>query len=144
MKTSNIECLSIRDIPFREPIPSTDDINNLCEAYYRDSSSIAIKKSSVISNIKGIIDSIKNDESSIIKLEHIVDQYYGNIIAELRLNYPRLNNKEIRYILYYLCGFSTHSICILMDVDTAAISRLKYKIKDKIGKAELDRISEYR
>ena len=120
------------------------DINNLCEAYYRDSSSIAIKKSSVISNIKSIIDSIKNDESSIIKLEHIVDQYYGNIIAELRLNYPRLNNKEIRYILYYLCGFSTHSICILMDVDTAAISRLKYKIKDKIGKAELDRISEYR
>ena len=30
MKTSNIECLSIKDIPFREPIPSTDDINNLC------------------------------------------------------------------------------------------------------------------
>lgn len=30
MKTSNIEFLSICDIPFKEPVPSTNDINNLC------------------------------------------------------------------------------------------------------------------
>lgn len=30
MKTSNIESLSINEIPFKEPMPSINDINNLC------------------------------------------------------------------------------------------------------------------
>ena len=118
------------------------DINNLCEMYYADSS-VSWKTSHIISSVRGIVDSITNNETNIQKLEGIVNLHCDNIIAKLKINYPKLNNKEIKFIIYSLSGFSSRSICLLLDIDAAAISRLKYKIKEKIGNEEFSIFQGY-
>ena len=109
-----------------------DDINTLCEIYYEHSET-GREASKILEQVMSCINAIKSDDNRLAQLENIVNHHHNNIIARLRQECPKLNTKEVRFILYFLAGFSNRSICILLDSDIAALSRLKYKIKQKLS-----------
>lgn len=116
------------------------EINNLCEIYFQYVDTPK-ESSKIASSVIKIIESIKSDESRIHNLENLVNLRDNNIMHQLREINPKLNNKELRYLLYYLLGFSTRSLCVLLNTDAAAISRLKYKIKTKLKESNNEYLS---
>lgn len=108
-----------------------NELNKLCELFYihGDTSREAIK---VTESVRIIVDKIRSDEEKLQKLEQIANINHNNVITRLRSENV-LNEKELKYVLYTIVGFSARATSMLMGIDTAAISRIKYKIKGKIS-----------
>lgn len=107
------------------------ELNKLCEVLYTFGDTPDVTRR-IASSVTKSIDSLKNNQTRIQDLERMVNQRYGNVVAMLKERCPKLNAKESRYVLYNLLGFSSRSICVLLDVDSASLSRLKYKLKNKL------------
>lgn len=108
-----------------------NDINTLLETYYEYGNTSRISHK-IVEQVKSIIDSIKNDSESVAQLERLVNFNYDNIITTIKSSNIRLSEKELKYAIYILSGLSTRSICLLLDVDAAALYRIKYKMKNKM------------
>lgn len=115
-------------------------INEMCEILYTygDTSQLSTKLTNGVYNC---IELIRSNKEYLDKLEKIVNHNHDNIFIALRNNSPKLNEKELRFVLYVILGFSYRSISILIGVDTAAISRLKYKIKTKLKESNNEYLS---
>ena len=109
-----------------------NDLNTLCETYYEHGETNR-EASKILAQVKNCIEAIKSDGDRLAKLEMIVNLHHNNIITRLKQVCPKLNTKELRFLLYHFAGFSNRSICILLEINIAALSRLKYKIKQKIS-----------
>ena len=107
------------------------DLNRLCEAYY-DHDNTTRQPAKVFEQVQQTIAQLKGDEARIAKLERIVDSCRGDIMTKLREQCPKLNERELRVSLYTYAGLSTRAICVFMDSNPVAISKVKYRIKAKI------------
>jgi hypothetical protein len=109
-------------------------INEMCEILYTygDTSQLSSKLTNGVYNC---IELIRSNQEYLEKLEAIINHNHDNIFVALRNSNPKLNEKELRFVLYLMLGFSYRSISILIGVDTAAVSRLKYKVKTKLKEA---------
>lgn len=107
------------------------DLNRLCEAYY-DHDNTARQPAKVFEQVQQTIAQLKSDEVRIAKLEQIVNSCRGDIMTKLREQCPKLNERELRVSLYTYAGLSTRAICLFMDSNPVAISKVKYRIKTKI------------
>ena len=92
--------------------------------------------SKIIAEVSRSIESIKTDEKRLQNLENIVNLRNHNVLSEIIESCPKINNKEYRYIIYNLLGFSSRSMAMLLDIDTDALARLKYKVKVKLRGCE--------
>ncbi len=108
-----------------------NDLNHLCETYYEhsDTSRHATK---VFEQVRQTIEAIKGDEARITELESLVNKCKGNLMVKLREQCPKLNIKEQRVVLYSYAGFSSRAICVFMETNPVALSKMKYRIKLKI------------
>lgn len=107
------------------------DLNRLCEAYY-DHDNTSRQPVKVFEQVQQTIAQLKSDEVRIAKLEQIVNSCRGDIMTKLREQCPKLNERELRVSLYTYAGLSTRAICLFMDSNPVAISKVKYRIKSKI------------
>lgn len=107
------------------------ELNKICEIYYQYGNTSHVS-SKIIAAVNKSIESIKTDEGRLQDLENIVNMQNHNVLSDIREYCPKINNKEYRYILYYLLGFSSRSIAMLLEIDTDALARLKYKVKVKL------------
>ena len=107
------------------------DLNDLCETYY-DHSDTSRQTTKVFEQVRRTIESIKSDESRLKELESLVDRCRNNMMTRLREQCPKLNEKELRVALYSYAGFSTRAICIFVESNPTALSKVKYRIKTKI------------
>lgn len=107
------------------------DLNDLCETYY-DHSDTSRHTTKVFEQVRRTIESIKSDESRLAELESLVDKCRGNMMAKLRAQCPKLNDKELRVALYCYAGFSARAICVFIESNPTALSKVKYRIKTKI------------
>jgi len=107
------------------------DLNRLCEAYY-DHDNTSRQPAKVFEQVQQTIAQLKSDEVRIAKLEQIVNSCRGDIMTKLREQCPKLNERELRVSLYTYAGLSTRAICLFMDSNPVAISKVKYRIKSKI------------
>lgn len=114
-----------------------NDINTLLETYYEYGNTSRISHK-IVERVKSIVDSIKNDSNTISQLERVVNFNYDNIITTIKGSNIRLSEKELKYAIYLLSGLSTRSICLLLDVDAAALYRIKYKMKNKMIEGGID------
>jgi hypothetical protein len=107
-----------------------EDLNKLCEIFhaYGESSRESVK---VFERVNNIVCEMREDSARMQKLEQIVNFHNDDIITHLRAQ-TQLNGREIRFVIYTMVGFSTSSIALLLDIETSAVWRLKYKIKQKI------------
>lgn len=107
------------------------DINQLCEIYY-DHSDTPRQTTKVFEQVRQTIESIKSDEARLIELEELVDKCRDGLMRKLREECTKLNERELKVALYSYAGFSTRAICIFVDSNTIALSKIKYRIKAKI------------
>lgn len=107
------------------------DLNRLCEAYY-DHDNTSRQPAKVFEQVQQTIAQLKSDEVRIAKLEQIVNSCRGDIMTKLKEQCPKLNERELRVSLYTYAGLSTRAICLFMDSNPVAISKVKYRIKSKI------------
>ncbi len=117
------------------------ELNKLCEIYYTYGNT-SNESRKVALGVKTCIESLRNDQSRIQNLENIVNLRYNDIMVQLRDRCPKLNAKELKYALYILLGFSSRSMCVLLDLDAASLSRLKYKIKNKLIASKCEDLME--
>ena len=133
---------SIKNIPstslcVHSPNDDFTELNKLCEVLYTYGGTSDMTRR-ITSSVTNSIDLLKNNQSRIQDLERMVNQRYDNILVTLQERCPKLNAKQLRYILYSLLGFSSRSICVLLDIDAPSLSRLKYRIKNKLVEAQCD------
>ena len=107
------------------------DLNRLCETFYEHSDT-SRQVSKVFEEVRLTIESIKSDEARIAELERMVDSCRNNLMAKLREQCPKLNEKELRVALYSYAGFSSRAISIFVDSNPVALSKIKYRMKTKI------------
>lgn len=112
-----------------------NDLNRLCETYYEHSDT-ARHTAKVFEQVRETIESIKSDEARLEELERVVNQCRGNLMQKLREQCPKLNVKEQRVVLYSYAGFSSRAICVFMETNPVALSKMKYRIKLKIKECE--------
>lgn len=115
------------------------ELNKLFELYYQygDTTQISSKIAKAVSSS---IENIKNDNGRLQNFENIINSQYNNILDDIKADCPKLYNNEYRYIIYYLLGFSNRSIAVLLDIDTEALSRLKYRVKVKLSESNNENI----
>ena len=107
------------------------DLNRLCETYY-DHSDTSRHAAKVFEQVRQTIEAIKSDEARIAELETLVDSCRGGLMSKLRSQCPKLNERELRVALYSYAGFSSRAICIFVESNPVALSKIKYRIKTKI------------
>lgn len=107
------------------------DLNRLCETYY-DHSDTSRQTAKVFEQVRQTIESIKSDEGRLAELESLVDNFRGGLMSKLRSQCPKLNERELRVALYSYAGFSSRAICIFVESNPVALSKIKYRIKTKI------------
>lgn len=107
------------------------DLNRLCETFYEHSDT-SRQVSKVFEEVRLTIESIKSDEERLSELERLVDSCRNNLMAKLREQCPKLNDKELRVALYSYAGFSTRAISVFVDSNPVALSKIKYRMKTKI------------
>lgn len=107
------------------------DLNSLCETYYEHSDT-ARHTAKVFEQVRQTIEAIKSDEGRLTELESLVNSCRGGLMSKLRSQCPKLNEREIKVALYSFAGFSSRAICVFVDSNPTALSKLKYRIKTKI------------
>lgn len=117
------------------------ELNKICEIYYQYGNTSHLS-SKIIAEVSRSIESIKTDEKRLQNLENIVNLKNHNVLSEIIESCPKINNKEYRYIIYNLLGFSSRSMAMLLDIDTDALARLKYKVKVKLRGCENAKIKD--
>lgn len=107
------------------------DLNRFCETYYEhgDTPRQTVK---VFEQVRSTIEAIKSDKARIEELESLVDSCRDGLMSKLREQCPKLNERELRVALYSYAGFSSRAICVFMESNPVALSKMKYRIKVKI------------
>lgn len=113
------------------------DLNNLLETYYEHGNT-SRESYKIVEQVKSIVESIRRDGESMLQLERLVNLHHNNIVVSIKSSGIRFSDKELRYIIYVLSGLSNRSMCLLLDIDDAALYRIKYKVKNKMIEAGLD------
>lgn len=111
------------------------DINQLCETYYEHSDTPR-QATKVFEQVRQTIVAIKSDEGRLRELEELVDRCRDGIMSKLREECDKLNERELKVVLYSYAGFSSRAICIFVDSNPVALSKMKYRIKSKIRESE--------
>ena len=107
------------------------DINYLCETYY-DHSDTPRQATRVFERVRQTIESLKSDDARLAELENMVNSCRGDLMTRLRIQCPKLSERELKVVLYSYAGFSSRAICIFVDSNPVALSKIKYRIKTKI------------
>ena len=111
------------------------DINQLCETYYEHSDTPR-QATKVFEQVRQTIVAIKSDEGRLRELEELVDRCRDGIMSKLREECDKLHERELKVVLYSYAGFSSRAICIFVDSNPVALSKMKYRIKSKIRESE--------
>lgn len=113
------------------------DLNTLLEAYYEHSNT-SRESYKIAEQVKTIVNSMSNDSDSIAQLERLVNLHYNNVVATIKDSNVRFSAKELKYVIYMLSGLSNRSMCLLLNIDDAALYRIKYKVKNKMIECGLE------
>ena len=66
-----------------------------------------------------------------------MSQLFVDDIVEKLHTHTKLKERDIRFVIYAILGFSSSAIAILLNIDTNAVWRLKYNIKHKISESNV-------
>ncbi len=112
------------------------DLNDLFETFYEHGNT-SRESYKIVERVRSIVDNIRNDGESIAHIERLVNLHHNNIVSSIKNGNVRFSDREMKYIIYMLSGLSNRSICLLLDIDDAALYRLKYKAKSKLSECGL-------
>ena len=91
-----------------------------------------------------IIDGLRGDDESGNRFEAVVNEDMNGIIDQFRQDYPSFSEQDYRLFCYYVAGFSTKTISIIVhDLSADAIYMRKSRMKKHILESECPRRETY-
>ena len=91
-----------------------------------------------------IIDGLRGDDESGSRFEAVVNEDMDGIMDQFRQDYPSFNEKDYRLYCYYVAGFSTKTISIIVrDMSADAIYMRKSRMKKAIQESDCHRRRRY-
>ena len=112
-------------------------IDSLCEKYYSYNGSVRDKY--VLEEIDNMIASI-SDDNEIATLESIIDAFNDNVMQHIKETFPRIKEKDYRFLCYWYAGFSTWTMSLLLNERIENIYNRKSRLRKKFEETD----SEYR
>ena len=111
-----------------------DVLERLCAQYYVNEGSDRLG-SSVVREVKDIIDGLRNDPKVQKELERQLNQSGDNVMQRLREEFPKWKEEDFRIYCYTASGFSSTTIATLVEKEKPYVYNRLYRIKSSLSKS---------
>ncbi len=111
-------------------------INEACQTLFESENEDKAKKQ-IASNMLKLIQSISEDESTIIELEKLIDHHCDNILSKFKSDFSDLKTDDHRLFLYSALGFDNVAISRFFNTTVKGIYNRRDKIKNRVLNSEI-------
>lgn len=118
------------------------EIGKLCEPLLLFKSRDSTRK--IISQIKDILNSIVNNKNESKSLEALLNKHLGNVMYNIRKDFPNLKQLDYQIISYIIAGFDAKFIAIVTDTMPDYVYVRKYRYLNLICKSDSPNKEIYR
>lgn len=109
-------------------------LERLCAQYYVNEGSDRLG-SSVVREVKDIIDGLRNDPKVQKELERQLNESGDNVMQRLRAEFPKWKEEDFRIYCYTASGFSSTTIATLIEKEKPYVYNRLYRIKSSLSKS---------
>lgn len=96
--------------------------------------SVSTKVSRAISaSVKALLEDISGDSEGQKKFEDRIDADLDGIISKIRMDFPKLNDNDLRFLSYMIVGFDTSTVSFLMDMSKENVRVKRYRLRAKLS-----------
>lgn len=110
-------------------------LDNICNEYYENKDTDKGLKR-FVSSFETEINKI-NSTDFLFELEKIVNACWYNAISEIKENVDGISQDDIKFICLYMSGFSTRTICLLLDIKPGNFYNKIKRLRDKVTIADI-------
>lgn len=112
-----------------------DALDRLCEQYYIYEGTENLQPR-IIKEVRSIVEGLRSDSSVQKNLEQSLSAKYPGVMTRLRADFPKW--KEEDYLLWLFCasGFSSTTICTLLEKEKPYIYNRIYRLKERIKNSD--------
>lgn len=110
-------------------------LDNICNEYYENKDTDKGLKR-FVSSFETEINKI-NSTDFLFELEKIVNACWYNAISEIKKNVDGITQDDIKFICLYMSGFSTRTICLLLDIKPGNFYNKIKRLRDKVTIADI-------
>ncbi len=108
--------------------------NKLCNDYFEMIES-GQKPDRIVKDIEHELKEL-NTPKNIRTIEMSVDEYLGGIMTMLRNELPDFKEKDIKFIVFVIAGFSVRAICLIMEIKYKNYYLIKSRLTRRIVESE--------
>jgi hypothetical protein len=119
-----------------------DMFDRLCIAYYEQLNS-PTEKRRLMKDMQTEIQQFVERKDVVDNLENYVDSFYGQIMKNLRVEFPSLKEAEYRFFLFIVAGFSPRAISLFMGIRVATLYVQKSRLKEKLIQTQPELAEKY-
>ena len=109
-------------------------LERLCAQYYVNEGSDRLG-SSVVREVKDIIDGLRSDPKVQKELERQLNESGDNVMQRLREEFPKWKEEDFRIYCYTASGFSSTTIATLIEKEKPFVYNRLYRIKSALSKS---------
>lgn len=117
-------------------------IDELCTLYYERTDN-RLKTTALSKKVISEINSLKNDNEYLAKLEAEINYYNSNLIEDFKRDYPDCTPTEIRLFIFSVAGFSNKALCIFLDTKIENLYNLKSRLRKRISAKPVHRQADF-
>ena len=110
-------------------------LERLCAQYYVNEGSDRLG-SSVVREVKDIIDGLRNDPKVQKELERQLNTSGDNVMLRLREEFPKWKEEDFRIYCYTASGFSSTTIATLIEREKPYVYNRLYRLKSSLSKSK--------
>lgn len=108
-------------------------LNEICRAYYESEGSPSEMKK-VYSRAIGFINSLRDGNEIILRLETAINSHFDNLIEDLKNDCPRLTADDVNLYIYLIAGISPQAIAVILKKPVQNVYLRKSRLIEKIKK----------
>ncbi len=109
-------------------------LERLCAQYYVNEGSDRLG-SSVVREVKDIIEGLRSDPKVQKELERQLNESGDNVMQRLREEFPKWKEEDFRIYCYTASGFSSTTIATLIEKEKPFVYNRLYRIKSSLSKS---------
>lgn len=87
----------------------------------------------VISSTQALFEEIASGSEGQKKFEAMINADLDDIVSEIRSDFPKLKDDDIRFICYLIVGFDTSTISFLMGISKENVRVKKHRLREKLN-----------
>lgn len=96
--------------------------------------SVSTKVGRAISaSVKALLEDISGDSEGQKKFEDRIDADLDGIISKIRMDFPKLNDNDLRFLSYMIVGFDTSTVSFLMDMSKENVRVKRHRLRAKLS-----------